>query len=102
MHFVQKIIMFMLSVPGRGGSNCKYPQSSDARNTRLSYKIAGGTAIRNSKLCGKTANSQETHEAISSNLLLLLLMLLLVPLLLLLGRRTEVGGAGKVRRAYKI
>ena len=91
----------MVTVPGRGGSNCKFPQSSDARNTRLSFKTARGTAIRNSKLCGKTANSQETHDAISSNLLLLLLMLLLVPLLLLLGRRAEVGGAGKARGAYK-
>ena len=65
-------------------------------------KLQGVQQIRNSKLCCKTANSQETHDAISSNLLLLLLMLLLVPLLLLLGRLAEVGGAGKARRAYKI
>ena len=65
-------------------------------------KRKGVQQIRNSKLSCKTVNSQETHDAISSNLLLLLLLLLLVPLLLRLGRRAEVGGAGKARRAYKI
>ena len=86
-----------------GGSNCKCQQSSDARNTRFIAKTCKGVQqIRIAKPSRETAKSQETEAAIAANLLLLLLVLLLVPLLLLLGRRAEVGGAGKTRRAYKI
>ena len=62
-----------------------------AQHAVIVKKLQVVQQIRNSKLRGKAANSQETHDAISSNLLLLLLMLLLVPLLLLLADELKFG-----------